>query len=138
MTTVAKSPKYRNTSKVTTPARAARAAPVQAEPPEIEGFEPRELPEREYAKTEHIHAEITALLSLMKVIRADDVMRELNLTRSNANFHMQKMAAKGLLCLALEPYRGQNRFIAARDFRVLAEMIEPAPPQRGEARPARA
>jgi hypothetical protein len=132
-------------TRTATPRQTSARASVPAAPrrklkdlaPDGKEHGPRVLPEREYAKTEGIHAEIGALLALQKIIRTEDVMRELNLTRSNANFHLEKMAAKGLLCLGFEPHRGQNRYIAARAFEVIGAMVEAAPPQRGESAPRR-
>jgi hypothetical protein len=76
------------------------------------------------------------VLARLKIVRAEDLVAELGLTRTNADFHLAKMAADGRLCLGIEPHRGQIRYVAARDFRVLAEIVEPVPVVRpGESTP---
>jgi hypothetical protein len=105
--------------------------------PEIAGERiPPVVPETTYSKTEALHRAIDLVLARLKVIRAEDLVAELGLHRTNADFHLAKMAADGRLCLGIEPHRGQIRYVAARDFRVLAEIVEPVPVVRpGESTP---
>jgi hypothetical protein len=105
--------------------------------PEIAGDRsPPVVPEATYSKTESLHRAIDLVLARLKVVRAEDLVAELGLTRTNADFHLAKMAADGRLCLGIEPHRGQIRYVAARDFRVLAEIVESVPVVRpGESAP---
>jgi hypothetical protein len=105
--------------------------------PEIAGDRsPPIVPETTYSKTEALHRAIDLVLARLKIVRAEDLVAELGLTRTNADFHLAKMAADGRLCLGIEPHRGQIRYVAARDFRVLAEIVEPVPVVRpGESTP---
>jgi hypothetical protein len=105
--------------------------------PELAGDRsPPIVPETTYSKTEALHRAIDLVLARLKIVRAEDLVAELGLTRTNADFHLAKMAADGRLCLGIEPHRGQIRYVAARDFRVLAEIVEPVPVVRpGESAP---
>jgi hypothetical protein len=111
--------------------------------PAIAGeLEPRILPERTYESvSDQLHADILRVIRQLKMVRASDLMRELGLTRSNANFHMQKMAAEGKLYLMNEPDRGQTRYVATLDLDVLKSLIDqqyggPSTPVRRSERPA--
>jgi hypothetical protein len=93
--------------------------------PAIAGeFVPRVLPEGSYGKTAQLHADILKLAATLGVVRASDIIRELGLSRANADYHLQKMAATGQMYVLLEPENGQTRFAGTRDLTQLRTLIE--------------
>ncbi len=77
----------------------------------------RDVATRNYAKTDHVHREINALLDLIKVVRVSDVVEHLGLTPSNAHMHLDKMqkTSKGAIGMIRESYYEPRLGVRFRD-----------------------